>query len=105
MNFDLNKMFKQVQKMQEKMGDIQEKLGAVEVTGSAGGGAVQVTCTGKLEFTRVKISPEALTDAGLLEDMVLTALRDAADKVSEVAEKEMSALTAGLKIPGLKMPF
>jgi DNA-binding YbaB/EbfC family protein len=105
MGFDMQKMMKQAQKMQQQMQDIQEELGGVEVTGSAGGGAVKITCNGKQEFKKVEISQDALSeDKESLEEMVLMALQDATRKVSEMAEQKMSSLTSGLNIPGLNFP-
>jgi DNA-binding YbaB/EbfC family protein len=104
MGFDIQKMLKQAQKMQEQMNSVQEELDRVEVTGSAGGGAVTVVCNGKHEFKKVTISPEAAGDAALLEDLVLTALKDASKKVSELAEAKFGEVTQGISIPGLKFP-
>lgn len=101
MGFDIQKMLKQAQKMQAQMQSVQEELGGIEIVGTAGGGSVTVTCNGKSEFTQVKIAPEAAGDAGLLEDLVLAALQDASKKVAETAESKLSAVTAGLNIPGL----
>lgn len=104
MGFDIQKMMKQAQKMQEQMGSIQAELEAMEVTGVAGGGAVKVTCNGKHEFSKIEISPEAFEDKDMLEDLILAALKDATNQVSNQAESKMSSLTAGLNIPGLKLP-
>lgn len=104
MGFDIQKMLKQAQKMQEQMNGVQEELEKIEVTGSAGGGAVTVICNGKHEFRKVTISPESAGDAALLEDLILTALQDASKKVANMAEEKFSAVTQGISIPGLKFP-
>ncbi len=103
MGFDIQKMMKQAQKMQEQMATVQEELGHMEVTGSAGGGAVTVTCDGKGETKSVKISKEALEDVEMLEDLVLAAIKDASKKANDLAQEKMAGVTQGLKIPG--MPF
>ncbi|MCE3235211.1 MAG: hypothetical protein K0Q50_1391 [Vampirovibrio sp.] len=102
--FNIQQMMKQAQKMQDQMKDIQEEMERSEFTGTAGGGAVTVTCNGKYEFTSVKISPEALGDKDMLEDLMLAALKDVSNKVTETMEQKMSKITAGLNIPGLKLP-
>ncbi len=104
MGFDIQKMLKQAQKMQEQMNSVQAELEKMEVTGSAGGGAVTVICNGKHEFRKVTIAPEAAGDAGLLEDLVLQALKDASKKVSDMAEEKFSSVTKGISLPGLNLP-
>lgn len=102
---DIQKMMKQAQKIQQDMGQVQEELGKIIITGTAGGGAVTVTCNGKLEFTQVKISPEAAGDPAMLEDLVLAAIQDATKKVNDITQEKMSSITNGLNIPGFKLPF
>ncbi len=103
--FNIQKMMQQAQKMQDDMKSVQTEMENTTFTGSAGGGAVVVTCNGKYEFLSVKISDEAAADKEMLEDMLVAALKDAGNKVSETMEKKMGSITAGLNIPGLKLPF
>ncbi len=103
MGFDIQKMLKQAQKMQEQMAGVQEELAKLEVTGSAGGGAVTIVCDGRGETKSVKIAKEAMDDAETLQELVLAAIRDSQKKASELAQEKMSGVTQGLKIPGL--PF
>lgn len=102
--FDIQKMMKQAQKMQDDMNSVQAELERLEVQGSAGGGAVTVYCNGKQEFSRVKITKEALEDSEMLEDLVLAALKDANQKVADATRERMASVTAGLNIPGLNLP-
>ena len=105
---NLGQMMKQAQKMQDKMAEIQEELSGLEVTGSAGGGMVDVTLTGKNEARRVKIDqvltgPENLE---ILEDLIVAAYNDARVKVEKKAAEKMSELSGGLQLPpGFKLPF
>lgn len=104
--FDIQKMMKQAQKMQEKMQHMQEEMGAMEIQGSAGGGAVVITANAKLEFRGVTIQPEALGDREILEDLLLTALRDLNAQAEAVTKEKMEAVTAGMPLPaGMKLPF
>jgi DNA-binding YbaB/EbfC family protein len=103
MGFDMQKMLKQAQQMQEQLNSVQEQLGSEEVTGSAGGGAVTVTCDGRGEVKGIKIQPEATEDVEALEELVLMAIRDAHTKANQLAQTKMSGVTQGLNIPGL--PF
>lgn len=105
---NLGQMMKQAQEMQNKMAEIQEKLSELEVTGSAGGGMVDVTLTGKNEARRVKIDPDLAGPENLeiLEDLIVAAVNDARVKVEKQVSEKMSDLTGGLQLPpGFKLPF
>ncbi|MFN3965689.1 YbaB/EbfC family nucleoid-associated protein [Silanimonas lenta] len=94
------------QRMQDNMKKAQEELAALEVTGSAGGGLVSVTLSGKFEARRVHVDPQALGDAEMLEDLLLVALNEAVARVNEESAKRMQAATAGMPIPpGLRGLF
>jgi hypothetical protein len=94
------KMMKQLQQMQTKMARMQEELETVEVTGTAGGGAITVTANGHQRLLAVIIEPEVLEEgAELLADMVLAAVNDALDRSRELASQQMGSLTAGLGLP------
>ncbi|HEY2703482.1 MAG TPA: YbaB/EbfC family nucleoid-associated protein [Candidatus Dormibacteraeota bacterium] len=93
-------MMKQLQQMQTKMAKMQEELESVEVTGTAGGGAITVTANGHQRILAVAIEPEVLEEgAELLADMVLAAVNDALDRSRELASQQMGSLTAGLGLP------
>ncbi len=96
-------MMHQVQKLQEKLAEAQEELSNTTIEASSGGGAVKVTIDGQQKVQSVKISPEVINqeDAELLEDLVLTAVREAISQSQELAAKRLGGLTGGLKIPGL----
>lgn len=100
---DMNKMMKQVSKMQAELQKAEEELGQEEVTGTAGGGMVSVTVTGKGEFTSVKIDPEAADpdDPSLLEDLVLAAINEAVRAQHELTQERLGAVSAGMGIPGM----
>ena len=111
MKMDMNKMMKQVEKMQEDMAKAQAELAAEIVEASVGGGMVTVKCTGALELIEVKIAPAAIDpdDAELLEDMVLAAVNEALRSAQALAESRMSGAMGpmagmgglgGLGLPG-----
>ena len=93
-------MMKQAQKQLAQLQKIQEELETLTVEGSAGGGAVKVTMTGKQIVEAVVIDPEAAEEVELLQDMVLAAVNDAAAKAQEMAAKKMAVVTGGMNIPG-----
>ena len=94
---------REIQKIQQKLMKMQEELEASQFTGTAGGGAVTITMSGKFEITAVKIDPEAFNaeDIAELEVMVLAAAKDAFNKVTEAQQKLVSNATGGMRIPGL----
>ena len=94
---------REIQKMQQKLMKMQEELEVSQFVGTAGGGAVTITVSGKFEVTAVKIDPEAFNaeDITELEVMVLAAARDAFNKASEAQQKLLSSATGGMKIPGM----
>ena len=95
------KMLKQLQQMQAKMAKIQEELGEKTVTGTAGGGVVEVVANGHQKVLSVNLKPEVVdpADVEMLQDLVLAAVNDAMDKARELASKEMGAVTAGMGLP------
>lgn len=94
---------KMIQQMQNRMMKIQQELEETIVEGTAGGGVVKVEVTGQREMKSIKIDPDAVDpdDVEMLEDLVLSAVTDAMDRAAKLNEEKMSALTGGIKIPGL----
>ena len=99
----MNKFIRQAQELQAKLAKAQKELENVTLEASSGGGAVTVTINGQQEIQSVKISPEVVDpdDVELLEDLVLTAVREATAKSREAAAERLGGLTGGLNIPGL----
>lgn len=95
------RMMRQAQQLQNRLAKAQEELEAMSVEGSAGGGVVRVTMTGKQEVTEVVIEPEAAEDIDLLQDLVAAAVNDAFARTQQLAAEKMGAVTGGMNIPGL----
>lgn len=100
---NMQKMMKQVQKMQADMARVQEELGEKTVEATAGGGVVKVVANGHQEIQRIHIEPEAVDpdDLEMLEDLVLAAVNEAMRQAKELATNEMAKVTGGLNVPGL----
>jgi DNA-binding YbaB/EbfC family protein len=96
-------MMAQVKKMQAEMVKAQDELASTVVAGTAAGGAVTIEMTCDNRVTAVKLSKEAVDpeDIETLEDLLVVAINDAVGKAKEAAEKRMSSVTGGLRIPGL----
>ena len=98
----MNKIImRQARQFQEKLEKIHQELEKETVEANSGGGAVTVVMTGQQQVQSVKISPEAVDDTEMLEDLVLTAMNEAVKKSKELAASRLGALTGGLNIPGL----
>ena len=105
---NLGNMLKEAQKLQTRMAEMQQQLAEAEMTGTAGGGMVNVTLNGKGEMRRIKIDP-SLADPNemeILEDLVVAACNDVKAKIDAHLQEEMGKLTGGLPMPpGFKLPF
>ncbi|MCI5146444.1 MAG: YbaB/EbfC family nucleoid-associated protein [Candidatus Electrothrix sp. AR3] len=99
---DFSNMMKQAKEFQEKMGTIQEELAEQTVTGSAGGGMVTATMSGKGELVGLALEPSIVNsnEVEMLQDLIVAAVNDGARKAAELGKGEMSKLTSGLNIPG-----
>lgn len=97
----MNKMMKQVQKLQADMMRMQEELGERTVEATAGGGVVKVVADGKQEIRAVVISPEAVDpeDVEMLQDLVLAATNEALRLSREMVSTEMAKITGGINMP------
>ena len=103
MKMDVNKMMKQVQKMQADMAKAQEELAAEVVEASAGGGMVTVVVSGDKRLHAVTLDPEVVSreDVEMLQDLIVVAVNDAHRKVDDELSRQMIGLMGGLNIPGL----
>ncbi len=104
---NLGQLMKQAQQMQQKMAEMQAKMDAMEITGSAGAGLVQITITGKSEMRALKIDPSLVDpqEVEVLEDLIIAAFNDAKTKQEALMADEMGKVTGGMNIPGMKLPF
>jgi DNA-binding YbaB/EbfC family protein len=89
--------------MQQEMARVQAELETLAIDGTAGGGVVKATVTGKQDLVGLVIDPSAVDpdDVEMLQDLVMSAVNDALRESRAVAEQKMGAVTAGLRIPGL----
>jgi len=98
----VGKLLKQAQKMQRQMEDLQKTLEARELDVSSGGGAVQVKISGAGKFLALKLDPEFLKeDPKLVEETLLNAVQEAAQKAKELHEGEMQRVSSAFQMPGM----
>jgi DNA-binding YbaB/EbfC family protein len=107
MRGNIGQLMKQAQMMQENVRRVQDQLGAIEVEGQSGSGMVKVVMTCKHQVKRVAIDPSlAGEDREMLEDLLVAAFNDAAQRVEATVAEKMGSVTAGMGLPpGLKLPF
>lgn len=94
---NMNNLMKQAQRMQRQMEESQKELEEKEFTAKAGGGAVEVTVTGKKEITKVKLSNEVVDpdDIEMLEDLVMAATNEALRMAEDANAEIMNKMTGG----------
>ena len=95
---NMNNLMKQAQRMQRQMEEAQKELEEKEVTATAGGGAVEVTVSGKHEVTKIKLSEEVVDpdDIEMLEDLIMAATNEAFRKLDEESQSSMAKITGGM---------
>jgi DNA-binding YbaB/EbfC family protein len=95
--FDLGGLLEQAMSMQSKLAQAQQEAASTEVEGQAGGGVVRVVVTGGMEFRSVHIDPQVVDpdDVEMLQDLVLAALRDAAERVGDLGQSAMGEVDLG----------
>ncbi len=103
---NMNKMLKQMQKMQADMAAAEEQLAKETVQASAGGGMVTVKMTGDLVLQELKIDPDGIDpeDPEMLQDMVQAAVNEAIRAGQELAANKMGGLTGGMDLGALGLP-
>ena len=95
---NMNNLMKQAQRMQRQMEEAQKELEEKEVTATAGGGAVEVTVSGKHEVTKLTLSEEVVDpdDIEMLEDLIMAATNEAFRKLDEESQSSMAKITGGM---------
>ena len=103
-SIDFNALFQQAQAIREQMEKAQAELAQKQVTGSAGGGMVTVTASGKGDILRIQIDKAAVdpNDVPMLEDLIAAAVNAALSNARALAQ-EVSAPLASLQglLPGM----
>ncbi len=100
---NIQQLARQAQKLQDDMEAASKELETKEYEATAGGGAVKVAVTGKMELTKVEISPEVVDpeDVEMLSDLVMAAANEAIRAAAKEKEDKMETISGGLNIPGM----
>lgn len=101
--FNIQEMMARVQEMQAGMERVKARLNDITVEAEAGDGQVRVFANGNKAILRIELSPEALKDKELLEDLLGAAVNKALDKAEDKARVEMEKATSGMLPPGMDL--
>jgi DNA-binding YbaB/EbfC family protein len=99
-------LMKQAAELKSKMDTMQADLEASEVEGTAGGGLVAITLSGKGDMRGIRIDDSLLksSEKAIVEDLVVAAHADARRKVEALMQEKMKSVTGGLPLPpGMKL--
>ena len=98
--FDILKNAGQIKQQSEKL---QQELAQIRAEGSSGGKMVTITMNGKFEMISIKLDPICVDnrDVGMLEDLIVSAHKNAMDNVQEQIKAKTSSLLGGLDLGAL----
>ena len=98
----VGKLLKQAQKMQKQIETMQASLETRIIDVSSGGGAVQIKVNGAGKFLALTLDPEFLKeDKKLIEETILNAVQEAAQKAKEKNDAEMQRISSAFQMPGM----
>lgn len=100
---NMNDILRQAQVMQNKLAKLQEEMADKVYDAASGGGMVKAEVSGRQELLKLTIDPQALAgnDVEMLQDLVVAAVNEALRISRESMEREMTAISGGIKIPGM----
>ena len=100
---NMGDILRQAQVMQNKLSKMQQEMGDREFEAASGGGMVTARVSGRQELLALAIEPKALEggDVEMLQDLILAAVNEAMRISKDSLEREMNALTGGIKLPGM----
>ncbi len=100
---NMNDLLRQAQIMQGKIAKMQAELGEKSFEASSGGGMVTAEVSGKQELRKLIIDPKALegSDVEMLQDLIMAAVNEAGRIAKETIDREMGAISGGIKLPGV----
>jgi nucleoid-associated protein EbfC len=104
---DLGALMKQAQKLQADVAKVQEELASMTCEAQAGGGMVTAVVNGQFDLVSLKIDKDVVdpADIGMLQDLVIAAVNQAAAKVREETKSRMASVMGGMNVPGMPGMF
>ena len=100
---NMNDLLRQAQVMQQKLARLQQEMAEKTYEASSGGGMVKAVVSGKQELRALTIDPKALEggDVEMLQDLVVAAVNEAGRIARDTMDREMSAISGGIRLPGV----
>lgn len=100
---NMNDILRQAQVMQNKIAKLQQDMAERTFEAASGGGMVKAEVSGRQELLKLTIEPQALEggDVEMLQDLVVAAVNEALRIARESMEREMNAISGGIKLPGM----
>lgn len=100
---NMNDILRQAQVMQSKLAKLQQDMANNTYEATSGGGMVKAEVSGKQELVKLIIDPQALADGDveMLQDLILAAVNEGLRLAKESMEREMNAISGGIKLPGV----
>lgn len=98
---NLASLVSQARQMSGRLQDMGQQLRDRRVTGQAGGGLVEVEMNGLLEVVACRVAPEIFSqgDREMLEDLLVSACNQAAQKSRNLHTEAMQSLGTGINLP------
>lgn len=103
----MRQMMEQAQRMMEEAQRFEAEMDNLQVQATAGGGVVKATVNGKGVLMSLEIAPDAIDpdDAEMLQDLIVSAVREAQTQAENIRAERMGQLTGGLGLDKLGLPF
>jgi len=101
--FNIGKAMEAVQKMAKETERAEQELAEQKIEATSGGGMVKAVVTGLGQLVEIKIDPQVVDpdDVEMLEDLVVSAVREALERAQEAKKERMQQVAGGLGLPGL----
>jgi DNA-binding YbaB/EbfC family protein len=96
---NIQKMMKDLQRMQSKL---QDEIETLEIEATSGGGVVTARMNGKKDLVGLTLTPDAITpdDPVMMQDLIIAAINEAGRKIDAEIQRKTQGLAGGLNIPG-----
>lgn len=100
---NMNELVRQAGLMQNKIANLQREMGDRTIEATSGGGMVKVIANCKQDIKSIEIDPKVIEsgDIEMMQDLILTAVNEAIRISRNTMEKEISAITGGMQLPGI----
>lgn len=106
---NIQQAMKQAQALQKQIAELQKRLEAEMVEGTAGGNMVKISCTCKGDVKKIEIDKSLLdpNEKEMLEDLIVTAFNNAKKNSDAKTSEEMQKISnaAGLPMDLLNSAF